>query len=288
VQPEFPEVDYLAANPDVAQAVARGDFKSGLHHYEIYGRKEGRLPKPLRRHRVDGDLRLAVGNFFDDQYLSINGMSSQLAARCMAEILIWQGEAGLSGAVLELGVFEGRTFVLMALAATGDAVTGIDTFVHPDDDKIDRFRRNLDRFGIDQARVREIKASTLEVSAASLLSTMGSVARFIHVDADHTYESVKHDIALAHQCLAPEGVLCLDDVLHPVYPGLTLAVHEYLQGNSDLRIFAIIDRELVTSSTKYLVCRVPCVFRRSRPAIPRSCRPGFRDDVARSSERCWL
>jgi len=31
-----------------------------------------------------------------------------------------------------------------------------------------------------------------------------------------------------------------------------------------------------------------CVFRRSRPAIPRSCRPGFRDDVARSFERCWL
>lgn len=156
---EFSESEYLAANPDVAQAVARSDFKSGLHHYELYGRKEGRLPKALRQYRVDSDLRLAIENFIDDRYLSINGMSSQLAASCMAEVLIWQGEAGISGAVLELGVFEGRTFVLMALAGPADLVAGIDTFVYPDNGQIDRFRGNLDRFGIDRARVREIRAS---------------------------------------------------------------------------------------------------------------------------------
>jgi hypothetical protein len=33
--------------------------------------------------------------------------------------------------------------------------------------------------------------------------------------------------------------------------------------------------------------RMLCVFRRSRPAIPRSSRPGFWDDVARPFERRW-
>ncbi|ALG73044.1 hypothetical protein VY88_14300 [Azospirillum thiophilum] len=39
----FSEVSYLAANPDVAQAVARGDFASGLQHYQTHGFAEPRL-----------------------------------------------------------------------------------------------------------------------------------------------------------------------------------------------------------------------------------------------------
>ena len=37
---------YLEANPDVAEAVKRGEFKSGLEHYGMFGRKEGRHLAP--------------------------------------------------------------------------------------------------------------------------------------------------------------------------------------------------------------------------------------------------
>jgi len=37
-----PEAAFLAANPDVAAAVAKGDFTSGLEHYESFGKYEGR------------------------------------------------------------------------------------------------------------------------------------------------------------------------------------------------------------------------------------------------------
>jgi hypothetical protein len=39
---DFSETDYLALNPDVAQAVARGEIASGRVHYEQFGRVEGR------------------------------------------------------------------------------------------------------------------------------------------------------------------------------------------------------------------------------------------------------
>ncbi|MBP2228898.1 hypothetical protein J2847_002190 [Azospirillum agricola] len=39
----FFERNYLADNPDVAQAVAQGTFTSGLQHYQAYGAAEGRL-----------------------------------------------------------------------------------------------------------------------------------------------------------------------------------------------------------------------------------------------------
>lgn len=39
---KFDETAYLDANPDVAAAVARGDFESGLQHADLFGRNEGR------------------------------------------------------------------------------------------------------------------------------------------------------------------------------------------------------------------------------------------------------
>jgi hypothetical protein len=39
---EFDEAYYLGSNPDIAAAVARGIYASGLEHYQQYGREEGR------------------------------------------------------------------------------------------------------------------------------------------------------------------------------------------------------------------------------------------------------
>lgn len=41
---EFSESGYLDRYPDVANAVAAGSFESGLAHYQIFGKDEGRLP----------------------------------------------------------------------------------------------------------------------------------------------------------------------------------------------------------------------------------------------------
>lgn len=45
--PDFDERAYLAAWPDVAEAVRRGEIKSAFVHYMMMGRKEGR-PRPVR------------------------------------------------------------------------------------------------------------------------------------------------------------------------------------------------------------------------------------------------
>lgn len=44
---EFNEAEYLAANPDVADAISNGSFHSGREHYEKYGKGEGRMLKRL-------------------------------------------------------------------------------------------------------------------------------------------------------------------------------------------------------------------------------------------------
>lgn len=39
----FDERIYLAANPDVADAVSRGQFASGMEHFQKVGQKVGRI-----------------------------------------------------------------------------------------------------------------------------------------------------------------------------------------------------------------------------------------------------
>jgi hypothetical protein len=46
---EFDEEWYLQRNPDVAEVVQEGGFKSGLEHYLVHGCNEGRLPVPQKR-----------------------------------------------------------------------------------------------------------------------------------------------------------------------------------------------------------------------------------------------
>jgi hypothetical protein len=43
---DFDEEWYLRRYPDVAKAVSEGRGKSGLQHYLVHGRREGRLPVP--------------------------------------------------------------------------------------------------------------------------------------------------------------------------------------------------------------------------------------------------
>jgi SAM-dependent methyltransferase len=54
----FDENAYLAANPDVDAAVRGGNFKSGRHHFECFGHKEGRVQRWGQNARVT-DLRRA-------------------------------------------------------------------------------------------------------------------------------------------------------------------------------------------------------------------------------------
>jgi hypothetical protein len=47
----------------------------------------------------------------------------------------------------------------------------------------------------------------------------------------------------------------LDDMLHPGYPLLVVAVHEYLERHPEMRMLCIIDRETVVAATKFVLCR---------------------------------
>jgi len=61
LDPAFDEATYLAAFPDVAAAVQRGDLGSGAEHYRLAGEKEKRLHRPeYRRELAKASRRLGL------------------------------------------------------------------------------------------------------------------------------------------------------------------------------------------------------------------------------------
>jgi predicted O-methyltransferase YrrM len=198
----------------------------------------------------------AAERYLSRQFQIVKGASSKIATVAAVHLLAAQSGHGVRGQVAEIGVFEGRFFIALALCAQrGEKAIATDVFTWPDDELENRFRANCDAAGVDMARVVVHKAATQNLTPELYRKTVDGPVRFLHVDGAHVYEAVLHDLRLAKAALHPQGVLCLDDVLHPLYPALTVAVTDWLKANPDFALFAVADRESFASACKFLVCR---------------------------------
>jgi predicted O-methyltransferase YrrM len=198
----------------------------------------------------------AAERYLAQQFQRVRGASSKIATEVAVRLLAAQTAHNVRGHVAEIGVFEGRFFIALALcAAPGEKAIAIDIFTWPDEDIRDRFLANCQSCGVDSATLVTMKTSTLELSPAGFRKTVDGPIRFLHIDGAHTYDAVFNDLQLARAALLPRGVICLDDVLHPRYPALTVAVTDWLKAHPEYMIFAIVDRESFASACKFLLCR---------------------------------
>jgi hypothetical protein len=196
--------------------------------------------------------------YLDGGYLAVRGMSSLFAARIIVGLLRRQTATGIAGHIAEIGVFEGRLLIAMALSlADGERALAIDPFTWPDLGLHGRFEANCDAHGVPAGRLAVLQHDSRSVTPRQLLDAAGGgIVRFLHIDGEHTAGHLASDLRLA-AAVAPDGVLALDDMLHPVYPTLALTVHAFLDAEPDWRVLAIIDREDLVGAAKYLLCRKP-------------------------------
>ncbi len=198
----------------------------------------------------------AVDRYLEAGYASVPGMSSRFAAAICCGLLRLQSEMGVAGPVVEIGPFEGRFFIALAHALkAGETALGIDLFDWPNPQVIDRFEANCARHGIAPEQRITWKADSRTMTPAELLAKLGGRRpRFIHIDGEHSRAALTKDLELATAVLAPEGVIVLDDMLHPGYPTLMVAVHDYLERHPEMCVLCIIDRETVVAATKFVLC----------------------------------
>jgi predicted O-methyltransferase YrrM len=198
-----------------------------------------------------------VDQYLDVGYAKVPGMSSRFAAAVCCGLLRIQTQLGVAGPIAEIGPFEGRFFIALAHAlAPGETALGIDLFDWPNPEVADRFEANCARYGVPAERRIAWRADSRVLEPAELLGKLGNRwVRFFHIDGEHSRAALSKDLELATAVLAPGGVVVLDDMLHPGYPTLMVAVHEYLGRHPEMCVLCIIDRESVVAATKFVLCQ---------------------------------
>ena len=216
-----------------------------------------------------------VDRYLAEGYHSVVGMSSRFAAGIVARLLRIQTDLGVKGHFAEVGPFEGRFFIAMAHAlADGEKAVGIDLFDWPNPEIIDRFHANCRKHGVPDERRVTLKADSRVLTPAELLAASGGPVRLMHVDGEHSRAALLRDLALAKAVTSEDGIIVLDDMLHPGYPTLMVAVQQFLEENPDIVPLCVIDRETIVAATKFVLCRKDW-FKRYEEALLEA----FKDNV---------
>jgi len=157
-----------------------------------------------------------------------------------------QSQRGITGDILEIGVYRGRCSILLGcLVRSGERLVVCDLFedstgisseneeerqyysaLHDLDLPARRdFERCYLRFHPDLPVIHQMPSAGLD----SVLPA-GSFC-MIHIDGGHTYEVVQRDIETARQLLGKGGVVIFDDWSNAQEAGVALAIwQEYLKG----------------------------------------------------------
>jgi hypothetical protein len=199
----------------------------------------------------------AIDRYLTQSYERVRGMSSRFAAAICGHLIRRQSELGIGGELVEIGTFEGRFFIAMALGlAPDEKALGIDRFDWPDAGIQGRFLANCAAHGITTDRYVCWKGDSREITPLQLREKLGEQpVRFAHIDSHHSRECLTNDLELVASVLHDQGIVCLDDMLHPGYPMVMSAVFEYLDRHPELRLLCVVDREDIVAAPKFLICR---------------------------------
>ncbi|MDQ6949614.1 MAG: class I SAM-dependent methyltransferase, partial [Actinomycetota bacterium] len=152
-----------------------------------------------------------------------------------------QSEHGVTGDILEIGVYRGKSAVLLGyLRRERERLVLCDPFKQPDtptgaaptrsaaaDEFVWYPEVTRDEFLTTYGRYHA-QPPVLYQCPSSELATHENVRTFrlIHIDGSHAYENVRSDIGLASRMLLPQGLVILDDYRSFHTPGASAAIWE--------------------------------------------------------------
>lgn len=180
---------------------------------------------------------------------SVQGYIDPLDALAFTQLLQDQSNAGHDGALFEIGVYYGRSLMLLdILRQPGEALLGADLFLTD----VDRFgaghqkKTLLSRAAALERNIDEtnlLEGDSTKLTPDAIQERIGK-ARFVHVDGGHLTKHVLSDAKLATDLLSDQGIICFDDFFNTRWPDVTTACLQYLQDQNALVPFLITDKKL--------------------------------------------
>lgn len=202
----------------------------------------------------------------------IPGWLHPLDAELLCALSDWQLAHAPPADILEIGVYHGRSAVLLGyLLGAGERLIACDTFLDdgglPDDNALwnRRFYPGLTRHAFEaNYRRHHARPPVLAVLPSTRLPEMvpAGSCRLVHVDGAHDHATVCADAAVARTLLRPGGAAVFDDYCRPHLPGTALAVwQQVLTGGlvpcalTDAKLYGTWDAERAGDYRDALVAR---------------------------------
>ena len=188
-------------------------------------------------------------NYPAQEYLTsmdaVNGWCQAGAAVLIMAMHLHQQHTGITGHLLEIGVYQGKSGILLCNLTQDEnerclLVDSLDVSDMPEVygvGNLDVLQDNIARFAA------HIKGQVIVENMSSeyimeKYSTWKGRVRIAHVDGEHTYTAALRDLQACADLCRADGCIILDDAFNPNQPGVNQALNEFVE-SSDYVVFAI-------------------------------------------------
>lgn len=133
-----------------------------------------------------------------------------------------QKREGIGGNLFEIGVHHGKTALFLARAAASGETLGVcDVFEQQELNRDRSGEGSRELFVANMRRLAPIHAKIFAKPSDQLTTAeTTNTCRFFHIDGGHRPEDVATDLQNATAALLPDGVVALDDLFNPNWPGV--------------------------------------------------------------------
>jgi hypothetical protein len=175
-------------------------------------------------------LPLAKARYLRAGMGEVKGWLDPSTAVYLASLEVHQRELGITGDIVEIGVFNGRSFLTFALdLPDGETAHAIDLFDEASDGyglgNRERFEKNLADHGV-TANVTITHTDSTLLEASGFLE-QGRRFRIVSIDGGHSAEVTASDLRLAEKTVLENGVVVLDDVINRFWLGVATGMFRY-------------------------------------------------------------
>ena len=173
-----------------------------------------------------GDVNARISDYLSAGHKTIDGWFFGLDMGAFIELYALQKKIGVSGNICEVGVWKGKSLVLMSLLREREErLICFDLF---DADNEEITKDNLKKHGY-EADIDFHKGLTSDISRPQLDDIFETPMRFLHIDAGHEYHEVLDQLHLFTPYLGDYGVVAMDDYQDREFPGIEAAVLDFAQ-----------------------------------------------------------
>jgi len=137
----------------------------------------------------------------------------------------------LSGAIIEVGCWQGRSTCALANAVHPEVVHAVDTWVGSPGEVSAELAADRDVFAEFTHNIKALTYGNVhphQMGWREFFKVFDGPTKFCHIDAEHTYSEVCGNIEAVLPLMVPGGVICGDDAHHhPVITAVMDTLGDY-------------------------------------------------------------